>query len=185
MSKKGPGGVFSYIKKIGKSLVNEKETEGAEAAEITPVNEIIYSPLSGKLIPLEEVPDKVFSMKIMGDGFAVDPSDGEVVSPVNGKIVTVFKTSHAIGIISDNGVEVLVHFGIDTVNLDGKGLSSLVKAGDVVKVGQPILKADIDLIKNEVPSLITPVVFTNLVDNKLEVFKQGQVEKGEKVAEVN
>lgn len=120
------------------------------------------APLTGKVLDILDVPDKVFSQKIMGDGFAIEPTNGDVVSPVDGVITTFFKTKHAIGFTADNGQEVLVHFGIDTVNLNGKGFEALAKEGDKVKAGQPVLKVDLQKVKKEVPSLITPIVFTNL-----------------------
>ncbi len=124
------------------------------------------APLSGKILDIKEVPDEVFSQKMMGDGFAIEPTNGEVVSPVNGKITTFFKTKHAIGFTADNGQEVLIHVGIDTVGLNGEGFEALAKEGDTVKIGQPILKVDLENIKGKVPSLITPIVFTNLKDGE-------------------
>ncbi|MGY0374961.1 glucose-specific PTS transporter subunit IIBC [Clostridium sp. JNZ J1-5] len=134
-------------------------------------------PVSGKIIELSDVPDQVFSQKIMGDGFAIEPSDGEVVSPVDGVITTFFPTKHAIGITSDNGLEILVHFGIDTVNLQGKGFTALIEQGSKVKAGQPMLKVDLKEIAKEVPSLITPIVFTNLSEDKKVSFKPDQIVK--------
>lgn len=118
------------------------------------------------MLDITEVPDKVFSQKIMGDGFAIEPTNGEVVSPVDGVITTFFKTKHAIGFTADNGQEVLVHFGIDTVNLNGEGFEALAKEGDKVKAGQPVLKVDLQKVKKAVPSLITPIVFTNLEEGQ-------------------
>lgn len=143
-------------------------------------DDIFVSPLDGELIQITEVPDEVFSQKMMGDGFAIKPSSGEVVSPVNGTITTVFPTKHAIGITSEGGLEILIHFGIDTVNLKGEGLTALVDQGEKVKTGQPILKANIDEIKDKVPSLITPIVFTNLKEGQKIVIQPGQrVNKGQ------
>lgn len=137
--------------------------------------------MDGKLLDLSQVPDEVFSQKLMGDGFAIEPENGEVVSPVDGTITTVFPTKHAIGITSDNGLEILVHFGIDTVNLKGEGLEAKVSQGDKVKAGQLILKADIESIKEKVPSIITPIIFTNLSEGKAIKVKTGAlVRKGQK-----
>ncbi|WP_055665846.1 glucose-specific PTS transporter subunit IIBC [Desnuesiella massiliensis] len=137
--------------------------------------------MDGKLLDLSQVPDEVFSQKLMGDGFAIEPENGEVVSPVDGTIATVFPTKHAIGITSDNGLEILVHFGIDTVNLKGEGLEAKVSQGDKVKAGQLILKADIESIKGRVPSIITPIIFTNLPEGKAIKVKTGAlVRKGQK-----
>ncbi|MDU1322996.1 MAG: glucose-specific PTS transporter subunit IIBC [Clostridium botulinum] len=139
------------------------------------------SPIEGKILPITDVPDEVFSQKMMGDGFAIEPKNGTVVSPVDGVITTVFPTKHAIGITAENGLELLIHFGIDTVNLKGEGLEALVEQDAKVKAGDPILKVDIDKIKDKVPSIITPIIFTNLTDDqKLEIVKLGNhVKSGE------
>lgn len=140
------------------------------------VTETFIAPLTGELKPISEVPDQVFSGKMMGDGFAILPTDGIVVSPVNGKIVNIFPTKHAIGIESDNGVEILIHFGIDTVNLKGEGFKAFVTNDDIVEQGQKLLEVDIDYVKEHVPSIITPVVFTNLKEGQaVHIKKQGHV----------
>jgi len=95
---------------------------------------------------LEEVPDPVFAQKMMGDGIAIEPTEGTVVSPVNGEIVQFFPTKHAIGIKSETGVEVLIHVGLETVGMKGEGFEGLVEVGDKVKVGTPLLTFDIDQI---------------------------------------
>ncbi|MEI5909490.1 glucose-specific PTS transporter subunit IIBC [Bacillus spongiae] len=135
-------------------------------------NEKIISPIKGELKPITEVPDQVFSGKMMGDGFAIVPSEGMIVSPVNGKIVNVFPTKHAIGIESDAGREVLIHVGIDTVKLQGKGFETLVQEGDVVEAGQALLKVDLDYIKNNAPSIMTPIVFTNLKEGEQVIIEK-------------
>lgn len=133
-------------------------------------------PLQGHVVPLSHVPDEVFSGGMMGQGFAIEPSSGEVRSPVTGEVVTLFPAHHAIGLRADNGLEVLVHVGIDTVNLGGEGFSPLVRQGERVSAGQPILRADLDAIRFRVPSLITPVLFTNLDDSqRVELGSEGQV----------
>ena len=139
------------------------------------------SPIEGKILSITDVPDEVFSQKMMGDGFAIEPKNGTVLSPVDGIITTVFPTKHAIGITAENGLELLIHFGIDTVNLKGEGLEALVEQDAKVKAGDPILKVDIDKIKDKVPSIITPIIFTNLTDDqKLEIAKLGNhVKAGE------
>ncbi|ENQ3104467.1 PTS system D-glucose-specific IIA component, Glc family /PTS system D-glucose-specific IIB component, Glc family /PTS system D-glucose-specific IIC component, Glc family [Bacillus sp. 491mf] len=143
-------------------------------------NEVIATPIEGKVLPITEVPDQVFSGKMMGDGFAIEPTEGTVVSPVNGEIVNVFPTKHAIGIQSEGGREILIHFGIDTVKLNGEGFEALVSQGDKVTQGQPLLKVDLAFVKENAPSIITPIVFTNLQEGqKVEIKKQGNVKKGE------
>ncbi|WP_416827867.1 glucose-specific PTS transporter subunit IIBC [Ectobacillus polymachus] len=155
----------------------------AKKATITNAAEEIIVPMEGKLLPITEVPDQVFSGKMMGDGFAIELTEGTVVSPVNGEIVNVFPTKHALCIFSEGGKEILIHIGIDTVKLSGEGLELLVAQGDKVTQGQPLLKVDIDYVKDNAPSIISPVVFTNLQEGQHIVLnKQGNVTKGEKGA---
>ena len=135
------------------------------------------SPIKGEIQPLSEVPDAVFSQKMMGDGFAIIPSEGLVVSPVDGTIVSFFPTKHAIGIESDSGREILIHVGIDTVKLDGEGFEALVSQGDRVKKGQPLLKVDVAYIQEHAVSIITPIIFTNLFEGESVVInKKGNID---------
>lgn len=159
----------------------ENESNKDESKNMVSNNtESIVSPLKGKLMPITEVPDAVFSQKMMGDGFAIDPVDGQVVSPVDGKIINVFPTKHALGIMSNGGREILIHFGMDTVTLKGEGFETFVSEGEEVKAGQVLYKADIESIKDKVPSLVTPVVFTNLSEGEsVHIEKTGSVEQGE------
>ncbi|MFD2656067.1 glucose-specific PTS transporter subunit IIBC [Gracilibacillus thailandensis] len=139
------------------------------------------SPMQGEVMPLSEVPDQVFSQKMMGDGFAVKPSAGEIVSPVNGKIINIFPTKHAIGIEADNGTEILIHIGIDTVNLKGEGFTAKVAEGDEVKQGQTLMEVDLDFISNNAPSTVTPVIFTNLAEGQsIQLNKTGNINKEDK-----
>jgi glucose PTS system EIICBA or EIICB component len=117
---------------------------------------------------------------MMGDGFAVDPSEGVVVSPVDGEIINLFPTKHAIGIRTPNGREVLIHIGIDTVKLEGKGFESFVQEGDSVKAGQKLLEFDLDFVKENAPSLISPIVFTNLEEGKTVQIEKENVTRGDK-----
>lgn len=133
--------------------------------------ERFVAPITGELKDITEVPDQVFSGKMMGDGFAILPEEGMIVSPVDGKIVNVFPTKHALGIESKGGREILIHVGIDTVKLQGEGFESLVKEGDQVEAGQPLLKVDLDFIKANAPSIITPIVFTNLKEGQQVTLK--------------
>ncbi|PRS07250.1 beta-glucoside-specific PTS transporter subunit IIABC [Bacillus halotolerans] len=123
--------------------------------------EIIHSPIKGEVKALSEVNDGVFSAGIMGKGFAIDPEEGEVVSPVNGSVTTVFKTKHAIGITSDQGAEILIHIGLDTVKLEGQWFTSHVKEGDKVAPGDPLVSFDLEQIKAAGYDVITPVIVTN------------------------
>ncbi|MGJ7913453.1 glucose-specific PTS transporter subunit IIBC [Neobacillus sp. LXY-1] len=141
------------------------------------IDENFVSPIKGEIKKISEVPDPVFAEKMMGDGFAIVPAEGLIVSPVDGKIVNLFPTKHAIGILSNAGHEILIHVGLDTVNLKGQGFETLVAENDIVKKGQPLLKFDIDYIKQNAKSTITPIIFTNLTDGeKVVIEKQGLVE---------
>ncbi|MFD1020610.1 glucose-specific PTS transporter subunit IIBC [Thalassobacillus hwangdonensis] len=134
------------------------------------------SPMKGKVMPITEVPDQVFSGKMMGDGFAIEPTDGQVVSPVDGKVLNVFPTKHAIGLQADNGMEILIHIGIDTVKLKGEGFEAMIEEGDEVKRGQALMNVDLDYVKENAPSIITPIVFTNLKEGQaVNVKKQEDV----------
>lgn len=167
--------------------VDQEEEVQKQVEEVTPEamqNEVAedkyVAPIKGKLLPITEVPDQVFSGKMMGDGFAIVPAEGLVVSPVNGKIMNVFPTKHAIGIQSEGGKELLIHFGLDTVNLKGEGFELFVEEGDTVKAGQPLMQADLDYIEEHATSTITPIVFTNLgEDEKLVIKKQDDVKRNE------
>lgn len=123
--------------------------------------EEFFSPLTGELIPLEKVSDPVFSQKMMGDGVAIIPEEGVLVSPVEGEIIQVFPTKHAIGIKSIAGLEILLHVGLNTVELDGKGFEILVKKGSFVKKGDSLLNFDIPFLKSENKDIVTPLIITN------------------------
>ncbi|SDN30594.1 PTS system IIA component, Glc family (TC 4.A.1) [Fictibacillus solisalsi] len=127
----------------------------------TPTEEIVVSPLNGRIIPLEEVPDPVFSEKMMGDGIAVVPEDGELMSPVDGEVLQVFPTKHAVGIKTKSGLEILIHIGLETVMMKGEGFTSLVKEGDRVRTGQPLISFNVDLVKEKAKSTVTPIIITN------------------------
>ncbi|MCE4964875.1 PTS sugar transporter subunit IIA [Staphylococcus haemolyticus] len=121
----------------------------------------IYAPLTGEYINIEDIPDPVFAQKMMGEGFGINPTEGEVVSPIEGKVDNVFPTKHAIGLKADNGLEILVHIGLDTVQLDGQGFEILVSSGDTVQVGDPLLKFDLEYIRNNAKDVISPIIITN------------------------
>jgi glucose PTS system EIICBA or EIICB component len=160
-----------------KGAQQQNEAVNSDALQKARENEVFAAPLKGEIKAITEVPDQVFAGKMMGDGFAIIPSEGTVVSPVNGKIVNLFPTKHAIGILSDTGREILIHVGIDTVNLKGQGFETLVSENDIVEQGQPLLKVDLNYIKEHATSTITPIVFTNLTEGeKVVINKQGQVE---------
>ncbi len=120
----------------------------------------LQSPMTGDVINISEVPDAVFSQKMVGDGFAVNPSNGEVKAPCSGTIAQIFPTNHAFGIVSEEGVEVLVHIGIDTVELKGEGFTRIAEVGSKVNAGEVIIKVDLEVLKNHDKLVITPVVIT-------------------------
>ncbi|MGD6993185.1 glucose-specific PTS transporter subunit IIBC [Sutcliffiella horikoshii] len=168
---------------VKQEVAATSETMSADAGAVTTSSSAefdVVMPMTGKLLPISEVPDKIFSQKMMGDGFAIEPTDGKVVSPVAGKIVNLFPTKHAIGIETADGREVLVHVGIDTVNLKGKGFESLVEQGDTVEQGQALLNVDLRIVSEEATSIITPIIFTNLATGEAVEIKDGSVRVGEK-----
>ncbi|WP_010098156.1 PTS system trehalose-specific EIIBC component [Ornithinibacillus scapharcae] len=123
--------------------------------------QLIYSPLSGKIIALEKVPDPTFSEKMMGDGIAIEPIDGVVVAPFDGEVIQVFPTKHAIGLKGESGIEVLIHIGLETVSLNGEGFETYVSAGDKIKAGDKLVTFDVDFIRKNAKSIVTPIVITN------------------------
>ena len=126
---------------------------------------VVTAPFSGKLVPLSEVPDETFASGVLGEGIAIEPSDGLFCSPVDGTVETIAETKHAIGFAADNGLEILVHVGLETVSLNGEGFEILVKEGDRVKTGQPVAKADLALIRERGLKTITSIVLTGGADD--------------------
>ena len=123
--------------------------------------EELVAPINGQVVPLSDVKDEVFSSGSMGKGIAIEPQEGKVCSPLDGEVVMVFPTGHAIGLKSTNGAEVMIHIGMDTVELEGKGFTTLVKKGQAVKKGDPLIKFDMEAIKKAGFKLTTPIVVTN------------------------
>ncbi|WP_019156323.1 PTS sugar transporter subunit IIA [Robertmurraya massiliosenegalensis] len=121
----------------------------------------IKAPIAGEVFPLSKVNDPVFSTEMMGKGIAILPTKGMVFSPVNGKVVSVFETKHAITLISDGGAEILIHVGLDTVNLKGQYFHSLISSGEKVKTGDLLLEFDMDSIEKQGYDLISPVIICN------------------------
>ena len=121
----------------------------------------LIAPISGKAIPLSEVPDPVFAEKMAGDGLAINPTGNIIVAPADGELTLVFNTRHAFAMTLGNGIELLVHIGIDTVSLNGEGFEQLAEQGTKVKAGTPIIKISPEFIKEKELSLITPVLITN------------------------
>lgn len=131
------------------------------------------APLTGTVVPLSEVPDPVFAQKVVGDGVAILPSEGVLLSPIDAKVTHLFPTHHAIGLTSDNGLEILIHIGIDTVKLKGHGFTPFVSVGDQVKAGEKLIQFDTAVLQEAGCPIVTPIVITNgdLVAEKKVVAK--------------
>lgn len=123
--------------------------------------EVFQNPIAGTLMDLSEVPDQMFAQKLLGDGYAILPSDGGVYAPLSGVVTVAFATGHAFGIETKQGMEILIHIGIDTVEMEGEGFESFVKQGDKVKQGDLLCKVDLSKITAADKSPITPIIFTS------------------------
>lgn len=121
----------------------------------------MVSPVKGEIVPLTSVNDATFSSEMLGKGIAVIPSDNTFYAPIKGEVVTLFNTLHAIGLRSEDGIEVLIHIGIDTVQLNGKHYKALVKQGDIVEAGDPLVQVDLEAVKKDGYDIITPIIITN------------------------
>lgn len=174
---------FSLTITVGKkklAVENIQEIEKNNSSEmIETVSEEMIMPMTGILLPLSEIEDKAFASGAMGDGFAVDLKDSIVIAPFSGEIVAVFPTKHAYGLQTPDGKEILIHLGMDTVELNGEGFESFVQMGDKVKQGDKIAKVDLDFVRSKNKSLVSPVIITT--GEKLKMEKQNQaVVYGEK-----
>lgn len=138
------------------------------------VDNNIYSPVNGEMIPLENVPDKVFAEKMMGDGVAFKLKDGNIYAPCDGEIAMVFPTKHAIGFVANNGAEILIHVGLDTVNLNGEGFE-LIKSSGKVKHGELVLKVDVKALEAKGICLDTPMVITNGSDVEMTIKENKEI----------
>ncbi|MCQ9227126.1 beta-glucoside-specific PTS transporter subunit IIABC [Streptococcus suis] len=169
---------YLYGEPTEKKSVEETKESVPELKEIK--QEIIASPLIGKLVKLEDVPDAVFASGAMGKGIAIDPLDGILVSPAKAEVTLVFPTKHAIGLRTENGAELLIHIGMDTVSLAGKGFESFVQVGDQVEAGQKLLEFDLHQIKAADLPVITPIIVTNTADYEdILVTQESQINSGD------
>lgn len=159
--------------------VNEKASEKEIQEKV--INTIILnSPLTGVAKDLSEAPDEAFANKMMGDGAMVIPTDGNVVAPADGEITFVFPSQHAVGLTTTDGIELLIHIGIDTVKLDGKGFETFVRDGDKVKKGDKLLSFDLEFIKDNAPSIASPCICTSLSSKqKVRLLKTGEIKADE------
>ncbi len=168
------------------------ETDASE--QILPVSEdqaasrngmTVCAPVKGRLVPLSKVNDPTFAEEILGKGAAIIPEEGNFVSPVKGRVITVFETKHAIGIAADTGAEILLHVGLNTVNLQGRHFEALVKDGDAVEVGTPILKVDLKALREAGYDTITPVLVTNSMDYaEVTAMEEKEVTSGETIIKI-
>ena len=158
--------VLTYLFGFKDPANKEKATNEPKTVKVIDKNRTqeVASPLKGKVIPLNQVEDAAFSSEVMGKGVAIEPSEGKVVSPVNGVVTTLFKTKHAVGITSDNGVEILIHVGMDTVKLEGEHFTAHINQGDTVKAGDLLVEFDIAKIKAAGCEVTTPIIITNTGD---------------------
>ncbi|MBM7137212.1 beta-glucoside-specific PTS transporter subunit IIABC [Streptococcus suis] len=169
---------YLYGEPTEKKSVESTKESIPELKEIK--QEIIASPLIGKVVKLENVPDAVFASGAMGKGIAIDPLDGILVSPAKAEVTLVFPTKHAIGLRTENGAELLIHIGMDTVSLAGKGFESFVQVGDVVEAGQKLLEFDLNQIKAADLPVITPIIVTNTADYEdILVTQESQINSGD------
>lgn len=162
-----------------------REKFGVKRENKSVINNEFLVPVSGEVINLDDVKDEVFSQRMMGDGFAIAPEDGRVFSPVDGTITAVFPTKHAITIKSNAGIEILIHFGLDTVQLKGEGFNLCTEEGAVVKAGDLLLEVNIEEVEKRVPSIVVPVIFLEL-NERTFTFETRQVKAKDKdVIQIN
>ena len=170
----------------GEADAGEKkaEPEKAKSNALTKVAKsiVISSPIQGIAADISTAPDEAFAGRMMGDGAAVTPVDPIVRAPEDGEVAFVFDTKHAVGFLTDSGITLLIHVGIDTVKLNGQGFEVYVKNGQKVKKGDPMIKLDLNFIKANAPSIVTPVLCTELEDNqKVRLLKEGEIKAGEEL----
>ena len=166
--------------------VQETADKTQEAKEQKVVERIVISsPITGLAADLATAPDEAFAQKMMGDGAVVTPEDSFVRAPEDGEVAFVFDTKHAIGFVTDSGISLLIHVGIDTVKLNGEGFETLVESGQTVKKGDPMLKLDLEYLKANAPSITSPVLCTELEDNqRIHLLQEGQIKAGEPLFEI-
>ncbi len=163
----------------------EEKKEAPEAEKKVVDRIVISSPITGLAADLSTTPDEAFAERMMGDGAVVTPEDPYVKAPEDGEVAFVFDTKHAIGFITDSGISLLIHMGIDTVKLNGEGFEALVESGQKVKKGEPMLKLNLDYLKTHAPSVASPVLCTELEDNqRIHLLREGNIEAGEPLFEV-
>lgn len=174
---------YAETEEAGETKQEERKNTETEKKVVKRI--VISSPVTGMAADLGTAPDEAFAQKMMGDGAVVTPEEAFVCAPEDGEVAFVFDTKHAIGYMTDSGISLLIHVGIDTVKLNGEGFEVLVENGQKVKKGQPMLKLDLDYLKANAPSLATPVLCTELEDDqRIRLLKEGPVKAGEPLFEV-
>ncbi|MCX4270356.1 MAG: glucose PTS transporter subunit IIA [Lachnospiraceae bacterium] len=164
--------------------VEEKKEEKKQTKVVQSI--IISSPMQGVAADLATAPDEAFAGRMMGDGAAVTPMDPIVRAPEDGEVCFVFETKHAIGFLTDSGISLLIHVGIDTVKLNGQGFEVYVENGQKVKKGDPMMKLDLGYLKDNAPSIVSPILCTELEDNqKIRLLKEGEIQSGEELFAVD
>lgn len=191
------GFILTYFFGIPKELKSEAQTVNSPTTTASTVtNETptvthteafeIKAPAEGQLITLDNVPDEVFSTGMMGQGIAIQPSNGKIFSPIDGTVQTIFPTKHAIGLVGEQGAEVLIHMGLDTVNLEGKGYDISVTEGQAVSVGDPLVNVDLQAIQSAGYQTITPIILTNSADfDAVNTQAEQTVEVGDVIIQIN
>ncbi len=177
-----------YLEKAPSTYAEAENTPTPKEAEPTQETKeqkvvdtiTVCSPISGLAADLSTAPDEAFAEKMMGDGAVVTPEDPYVRAPEDGEVAFVFDTKHAIGFVTDSGVSLLIHVGIDTVKLNGEGFEALVESGQTVKKGDPMLKLDLEYLKTHAPSVTSPVLCTELEENqRIRLLADGPVKAGD------
>ncbi|MCI5640808.1 MAG: glucose PTS transporter subunit IIA [Lachnospiraceae bacterium] len=171
---------IEYRQDDAKMAQEEQQPKESETVGTVVKTVIISSPITGKAADLSTVPDEAFAGRMMGDGAVVTPTDTVVTAPEDGEVAFVFETKHAIGFTTDSGLSLLLHMGIDTVKLDGKGFTVFVENGQKVKKGDLLMKLDLDYLQAHAPSMVSPVLCTELEDHqKVRLLAEGEIKAGE------
>ncbi len=174
--------IFTWVLGFEEEVKSEKEVE---EVVVKKEKEELIAPAKGRIVELEEVSDQTFAKKLLGDGVAIEPETGKITSPVEGRVVNLLDTKHAIGLETNSGVEILIHVGIDTVKMKGEGFEAFVQSGDMVKAGDILLEVDLDLIKEKAESTIIPIVITNTGDfDAVNILQEGKTDFGDLLLEV-
>jgi len=179
---KAPDEEYNNIEEIKPVEVKKEEKKPMKVMQSI----IISSPIQGIAADLSTAPDEAFAGRMMGDGVVVTPVDSIVRAPEDGEVCFVFETKHAIGFLTDSGISLLIHIGIDTVKLNGQGFEVYVENEQKVKKGDPMIKLDLDYLKANAPSIVSPILCTELEDNqKIRLLKEGEIQSGEELFAVD